>query len=436
MQPVKRIIRITDNKVYLNPSTSFEVADTNLGLGSVRFGHNHDIYWEIEFSAGGYDSSNHLLTVTVSHYRPVHTDVFNTQEIKGTIQKLHFKGIHWGELEKHLSSYKKKPLLTAGVIIEKDAIANTLETAYSRHATTYKPAPAAPTPIVTPPSQPRIENKSANFDIAFEDAVFETGQVSFLQFFKWHKTPVLFVIKNSWILPQYDFIKQYFSKALGRKTFGVNASMTLTDGVVTETIANSAEIRLIDAALIDKIKYKRTLQLITVPIKREKQTLYTEADIFQSFEETTGGNIFDQSSENILDFILTYKKVRNELQLKHLSAALHDPKQKLRFTLNPLFGFVFYMSNSSQYFFCWELLNSHATYIWSLPKQTHTTESAIDIIEEEISLVEQNGRENYRKLKKQTPTQDQTFTIIEHTNANDIETGFENWKRKIENILQ
>jgi hypothetical protein len=310
-----------------------------------------------------------------------------------------------------------------------------LETAFSARNTGYTYAPPSPKPVVQPPVQPHTENKWANFDVGFNDAVFETGQLSFLHFFNWYKTPVLFTIKNAWLLPQYDHIKEYFAKALGRKTFSVNTSVTLTDGVITQTNANSSEILLIDAQLIDKIKYKRTLQLATSPAKRKKKTLYTETDIFQNFEDATGGNIFQQSGTDILDFILQSKNVRNESQLKFLSAIFHDPIQKLRFTLNPLFVFVFYTSIHTQHIFCWELLNSHATYLWLLPKEIHSITSAIDLIEEEISLVEQTGREQYRKAKKQSPAADHAFMIIEHTHIHEGEASFENWKQRIEKHL-
>lgn len=435
MQAVKRIINITGNKIYLTPSHYFAITDTNLAAGQITFRHNHNIYWEIEYNTADYDLISNTLTIRISNYYPSSIANFDSQQIKGTITRLDFKGVDWIELEKHLSSYKKKPLLVAKTIIDKSDVTPPRQSSFTKTTAQFIPTP--PKTTFEPPPQPRVENKSVNFDVAFDDATFEDGQVSFLHFFSWSKTPVLFTIKNNWILPEYDLIKEYFVKALSRKTFSVKASLTITNGTITEKAAVSQEIQKINAELIDKIILKRTLQLATSPIKREKQTLYTDTDIFTNFEQPgADANIFSQSGVDILELILTVKKARNELHLKFLSSTFHNHAQKLRFTLNPLFGFVFYQKQQTHHIFCWELLNSHATYVWLIDNETHRLDSALSILEEELAVVEQLGREQYRKGIKENKPDNFIFYKVDHTNINQSDEGFENWKQKIEKIMR
>ena len=109
-------------------------------VGSIRFRHNHDIYWEIEFDTNSYDNFSQSLAVKVSNYYPSNIAGFNDQKLKGTIQKLNFKGISWLELEKHLTSYKKKPLLLHGAVIETPEQNTTKQTNFSSPHATYAEA--------------------------------------------------------------------------------------------------------------------------------------------------------------------------------------------------------------------------------------------------------------------------------------------------------
>ena len=78
---------------------------------------------------------------------------------------------------------------------------------------------------------------------------------------------------------------------------------------------------------------------------------------------------------------------RNVKQLVYLSGKKHERTQKIRFTLNPLFGFIFFISGKNKNHICWELLNSHATYIWSFNKEL-SIESQIEL--SELNIIANN----------------------------------------------
>lgn len=344
-----RIIRIWDQKIYLNPELFFSIAQTNLAVGGVRFGRNHDIYWEIEFDESSFIANT--LTVKVSNYHPRDTRSFYTQPVKESLQQLYFKGIYWDELQQHLISYQPNPVFKHGVVIDSP----TKETRAS------KPTPdnysaytktnffeREKAPITVTPGKPETTIHKDNFDIYYDETQFEDNHIRFSFQFHWHRNPIEFTIDNHWLKKEYDYIKYYFAKVLGNKqTFNVSVAVTITDGTVTDTQASSAEINRINANIIDSVKYHRVLNLIKTPSSRKKKSLSTTDDIFENFEEGDAGNVFGQAGPELLNYIIDNRKVRNEQQLKFLANDLHLPEHKLRFTLSPLFGFVFYLPGRS-----------------------------------------------------------------------------------------
>lgn len=127
---------------------------------------------------------------------------------------------------------------------------------------------------------------------------------------------------------------------------------------------------------------------------------------------------------------MTTGLAKNIRQLEYLSKDKHTLNEKLRFTLKPHFGFLFKVETPTKQFFFWELLNSHATYVWE--KEINDSDF-YELVEQEISFIKTNGREEYRSYYKNLLLKPFRFYIIEHEGADFTEEErFQTWKIKLE----
>lgn len=429
MEQHRRIIRICDGKIHLNPTWSMSVDQTNLAEGEVKFRSNVDVYWEIEFNENSFSAGT--LHVSVVNYNPSKTEVFNSQNVNDNLHNLDFKGIIWDELNKLLISYKPNPLFNAGIVINDHTINDRKKEAPFKSFENF-----STTSFVNPSPKPKTFINYETIAVPYADADFQDQKISFTWSFSWHPSSIRFNIENIWLRKEYDFIKVYFERALNcRQTFSVNVTVIITEGIVTSAVAESHIIKRIDKTIIDSIKYKRVVNLLKAPSTRKERSLFTTDDIFNNFNEDAG-NIFEQTGIELLNYLVSYKKVRNEQQLKCLASELHPANYKLRFTLNPFFGFVFYLPGKSYDFFCWELLESHATYLWSFSRNVGLPVDVLyDTVEEQISIIEEIGREQYKRKQRENQSLDYNFISLEHTKINETDQAFENWKRKLDEIL-
>jgi hypothetical protein len=425
----KKLIRILGQKIYLNADKAFALAQTNLAGGSLTFGRGHDIFWEVAFDQNSFRENT--LTLIVTNYHPSDTTAFAKQPVAESLHKLCFKGIHWGELLPHLISYMPNRLFQSGAVIDKKA-----QDAPSPEGLKRSFTATTKQPFVTAAPGPKTIVHKDSASIRYEDAEFHDSYISFAHRFDWYHYTIKFTIENPWLKKEYDYIRFYFARAMGDKhAFNVDVTVTITEGKITEKTAASSEINKIDSGVIDSIKYHRIMNLIKEPSIRKERSLFSADDIFDNFENENAGNIFKQTGEELLHYILANRVVRNEQQLKCLSGELHSRAQKLRFTLNPFFGFLFYLEGRNNHFFCWELLDSHATYLWSFPRGADSSDVLYKIVEEQISIVETIKREQYRKLQKEQPSPVYRFIPLEHTKVNESVGSFKNWKEKLETLL-
>lgn len=261
------------------------------------------------------------------------------------------------------------------------------------------------------------------------------GYVTFGKIIKEVGEKVDFKIKNNYILAEFENIKSWFTKKLKTKKFKVNATITITDGKATEVIAVSPQISMIDAELIDSIRYQRTIALTKSPsVKETDKSLFTAEQIFGEMKtDNLEGNVFNQNEQDILSFILDNHKTRNRKQLEYLSGSKQAENSKLRFTLHPNFGFLFFLEGKENNHFVWELLNSHATYIWSIDKSENEIEVQYKRIEASINTIRDSGREQYKRTYRQNHhDSDRVFCVIEHNDiTSNFVDGFVKWKYKL-----
>lgn len=111
-------------------------------------------------------------------------------------------------------------------------------------------------------------------------------------------------------------------------------------------------------------------------------------------------------------------------------------EQKLHFTLAPDFGFVFFLRGAELDHFCWELLGSNASYLWSFPRclDEIAIRKWLDRLEEEIGRIRAVGRDEYRRIARNTPDMNgMSFYAIHHTKAEIApDVAFERWREELE----
>jgi len=250
---------------------------------------------------------------------------------------------------------------------------------------------------------------------------------------------VNFKIYNDHLLPEFNVIRYWFAKKLGTKRFYVHATIKSEGHEVVDTHCTSSQIDQIGPGMIDSIRYQRVHVLKKEPkIIPPDKNLFTADEIFGLWEtEDEQGNVFRQSEEEILAMLLEKSDIRNKKQLAYLAGSKQSGAAKLRFTLYPHFGFLFFIEGEECNHFVWELLNSHATYIWSFDKKEKSREQCFQHLERTINLIRSGGRDAYKQAyHDRSVDQDIVFHFIPHEDIDSkLVDGFPKWKMRLNEQL-
>jgi hypothetical protein len=424
------IIRLHEGKIYFNDHQFLPAEKTNLPYDAIAFNRILNVHWEIEQLE--FDKTSHILKARVSNYFARDIEAFSGQNPRFTIEFIEFTQLPDIPSLKQCLRYSmtELPRLDQAISEAYQDIGNPLlsnkQQGVKRSNILFRSAP----------SQQTLHKE---FSIYFKDAAFKLGYVVFEHPVQETGELVRFKIRNDFLLPEFDLIKSYFMKALGTRKFGVSARIEVENKKVVRTEASSKIISLINEDLIDSIRNIRTLGLTRPPFHAvPDKSLFTSNDIFDEFSsDEREGNIFNQSEEEILRFLLSTSKVRNRKQLEYLAGQKQVARSKLKFTLHPSFGFLFTIEGERMNHFVWELLNSHATYIWSAGKGEQEMALQYRRVEEAINQVRNSGREKYKQIYRNIPQDpDMIFHVIVHENVNSpFIDGFVMWRHRLNELI-
>jgi hypothetical protein len=406
------IIKVNNQDIHLSPKLTVPIEHTNIPIEHCKFHTHKDIFWKVELLE--YNEDNKCWKMKVIDYLTNDIQNFDHQKSTRQVDRIAFEKFDWPKLEQHLSSYQTIKLL--------NVLDNHDTDRYFREETTQKRVPV-------------IKTYKTDFSVYFSEAIFKLGYVTFSKNIKEIGNKLDFKIENDFILAEFDNIKTWFAKKLKTKKLKVNATINTTDGIITEILATSPQIAMIDAELIESIKYQRIVALTMAPkISNTDKSLFTAEEIFGEMKtDDIEGNVFKQNEQDILSFFLNHHKTRNKKQLEYLSGSKHSVNVKLRFTLHPNFGFLFLIEGNENNHFVWELLNSHSTYIWSIDKLEREIEIQYKRIEALINAIRDYGREQYKRAYRQNHLDcDLVFSAIEHDDiTSNFIDGFVKWKHKL-----
>jgi len=172
----------------------------------MRFRPGREFYWLIEICQ--YNRADGSIVLKVLDYNPRETAGFLTQKIKLPVEVIRFEPLSWAGLEPQLGYYQYSQLqnLLAEDESEDEKIGPGLNAPGTLHIhEAYKPE--------TPPqtgAEKSTEHRES-FSCYYTDAIFDTGCVRLVKSFDWFRDPVTITIENSFLLPEFDLVKSFFS---------------------------------------------------------------------------------------------------------------------------------------------------------------------------------------------------------------------------------
>lgn len=434
MEQTKEIIlKIENEKVWFNETDFIDFEKTDIPFEHLRFQKHRQIYWKVKMIA--FDKDSRKLNVEIINYSHIDLPKFKSQIPKQEVKSLVFSKFDWRYLEQFLTYYHEKEI--KGLLLNYDEkpidINGDNNQSWNKKTVEFNYVP-------NQYLNPFHSSFEEEFKVEFNDLQFINGNVVFSRFIKRINKNIEFKISNDAILEEFNTIKTWFSKKLQTKKISVCGTIKLQNDEFFEAKATSLEINQIDENFITGVKINRTLELKKTkrPITVSK-ALFTAEDLFSlDTKNDLVGNVFGQTEDNIFQLFIDDDKLRNKRQLQFLSKEKQSLKRSIKFTNNPNFGFIFTVEGKNSTHFVWELLNSHATYIWSIVNNNIDSELLYNQIEAIINTILEIGRDEYKKeFKTKNQTNIFKFNPIYHSDKNSLtEVDFLKWKQQVTEILE
>lgn len=437
---MKTIFLKIDNKyIYFNETDFISIEKTNLPHEDMSFNTEHkDIFWEVEIKS--YDKEKEELLVNVIDYNPKVGEGFKHQKPRKTFDRIQFELLDWNKVEPQLSSYK--PIAIKNSFVDLD-ISDSIETTKSfgsdpilRSTETIGSRLGKAKPIVeaAEPALNKIKIEEVQ-RINIMDFSFHEGFVSTSISIKNSIAQIEIIIHNSTFRKEFEYIKNYFVRFFGRKTVKVFLKYEVEFGKVSNLHSRCPDLEGIDDSIIEAIKVKRT-NILRKPNPKQTKSILDLEEIFLLINDPFAGkNIFEQSEKDILDHFINIEGIRNKPQLSFLAYDLHQSTEKIRFTIHPIFGFIFFYETNISSYFIWELLDSHATYIWFEEDSKMSKIELYSEIEKAIEYIKSLGRANYKQAYKEGKINSNIqFKLLTHNRTE--ASGFSDWQEKLKSILR
>lgn len=418
------IIQLDNSKIDFSNNITLDYDNTNLPKHAFKFKSHKPIYWKLERKH--YDSDTGTFTVTVIDYDSLADTNANKLEPNYLIRNLKFERLDWGKFEPLLYSYTLSQL-KGSIFNHSDSLL------YMKEGNSYQENSlkrAAPD-LFFQKREPVREDIEIDVRVKFEDAKFNVAKIGFSVLIRPLKQEKSLEIINLNLKPEFEHIKPFFVKRLG-KSFLAKIKLSLLNNQAEAITATSDDINSIDENLIDSIKKESILNLKHFKSERHDKILY---DTNELSAESKSLSLLDSPAKNILEVFIANAKVKNVRQLEYLAKDKQTLNERVRFTIKPMFGFVFSAGVNNECFI-WELLNSHATYIW----RSNNLDNKFDllqIVEEAITTIKNEGREPYKKYYSSIESPPYDFRIIDHSSNNLTEDErFNEWKKKLEKLFE
>jgi hypothetical protein len=429
------LIKLYGKKIFYSEERFVELSQTNLPSEHMTFKFRPDVYWEVEIEE--YDEASGSLKMKVVNYNPGSVSKFSKQNLR--INNIQFsEKFYWKKLETYLGSYRENRL--GSILKEPPKEEKTTEKKVNTSAPLKSKKFGFKEILQDDPFEEDPEPISPyfiqeTFKYPFSELEFHLGFVTFLKKFKDYPREIEIRIDNPFILPEFKYIKGYFPRAFNsRKVFTVKVNIEILGLEIKKIIAESPEIEAINGEIITTIKKSRAAKVKDIDLELpDDQKLFTADELQAKIDDSGSENtILHVKEDELIDAILELADVRNRDHLHYLASQKHNLKERIRFTIKPYFGFLFFIEGEDMNHFCWELLDSHATYLWSFEKQQQTAKH-IKEVGSCISLIWEIGREKFKRAYREKKLDGEfRFESIHHKTTED---GFLRWKVSLDQYL-
>ena len=415
-------LKLTNEGVFYNEQSMVKWEQTNFpDKTHFKFNEYRNVFWEMEMIS--YDKNEKALLLKVVDYQATDFESFKNQKAKASIDRFIFDKIDWEELQYDLSFY---------VSAQFEKLCNKEEELQSEKEISQI---IPPKELSLPPVKSLLIKRrtSLYFDFPLQKMTFKMGYVEFDYYVDKLLQTITVRLWNDNIIPEFNYIKSFFAKAIGTRKVNINGYVELKGEEILEVKCSSKEIQKINEELITSVRRLRLKALIQQPhVLAVDKSLFSPQEFFEDHQDVFG-DITQQSDLDILKEIIQLKGTRNRKQLEYLAGKLQNLNMAIKFTLSPNFGFLFYVPGQEMDHFIWELLNSHATYIWSIDKAPLSLEKKYKLVEQKINFIKDQGRLNYIRNEN---FEDLIFSRVNHENANSkLIDPFPKWKIRLNEKL-
>lgn len=409
--------------IFINDRESIPYSNTNLPKENFTFTDRMTIYWLVEIRTT-VRNDQLALAIKVKDYTCTKIHLFHKQVKKSDVPFMIFERLNQDLFFEQCVSYIPNRLLELF------------------YAPPKPPSSESPRPIQRrvspeisksyPVNEPIISESSVEFRHNLSDITIIDGAVQFSKSIKELTRDMVFTITNPFLRTEFDPIKVYFSKKLGRKTFTVTARIKMVDWKIVEVTASSKEIDQINEDFLRTIRYAQVRSLKKIARDGDGKKLYPLDDVFKHAPELEG-NVFRNSVDDVIKVLTDDSSHRNSHQLAYLAQSHANAEDVVYITLSPYFGFLFCLLGSDHRHYVWELLDTHATYIWSFAKATYVGTHAVEVVSLSINKILAIGRNAYKKaVREESNSLNYLFLAIDHliddTGAHPL---FEKWLAEV-----
>ena len=416
------ILKISNKGVFYNNKEFIQWGNTNFpSKDSFNFNNRFEIFWKVELKS--FNRKNRELEVDVVDYKVSNKkELFNKQKPKYIIERLKFKELKWIELEKVMNWFTRNKF---------NKISDSkIKESKKKEAIGFSPKDFDLGSVEIDKSR-KVKFKVQH---SLMKTKFKMGFVEVEKRINGIPGKVKLILQNPHIIPEFDHVKPFFAKAIGKRKIEIMGSAHIDEDGQMNINCQSEEINQINEELITSVKRLKLKDSILNPkVVAVDKSLFTPDEYFDSDEDNLLGNTLRKTDKDLLNEILRIEDIRNKKHLIYLSGKLQSNKTRLKFTLSPKFGFLFHVEGNEMDHFIWELLNSHATYIWSIEREGISIERKFQLLEKEINFIRDNGRMVF--LRNQT-TSNFVFSKINHgSSGSNLIDGFPKWKLRVNEKL-
>ncbi|OJV54197.1 MAG: hypothetical protein BGO31_12645 [Bacteroidetes bacterium 43-16] len=436
------ILKITQTQVWYNEHEFIPIEHTDIPYLHLKFKTNRDIFWLTEMT--GFNKEYGRLSLVVLDYDYGQRTEFKNRRPNSEVKFLLFGRFDWNRLEPLVYYHHK--------IMFKDRLLNADENPYARMREQaikdVQQSKQMPYEDFVPSEQavqsdnysvPQNIEFSEEFDVELENCIFSSGYVECVVYIRRLSGTFGLNVYNESILEEFESVKSWFARKLGKSTFRVVAKFTSNDSGGIEYEATCEDFEKIDSEFIDGVKIFRTQSLVkAVRDETDNKVLFTSQNLYDSIGETEGSE-FQHTEKEIIDVLMKIDGVRNQAELKYLADSRQSLNHRIRFTTQPHFGFLFTVEGNMANHFVWELLESHATYIWTMARaEEDTVEMQWEKVSTEIGEIIAIGREAYKRAYKDFQSNRKfSFNAIRHRlQESSSADAYSKWLASINQILR